>query len=86
MPIYFVISLRNKQIGTSARERFFGKLREININDLTRGDPLSNGVIDLSSNKYQLSESDFDLLVGEKAGIRRLRRDALIKKCLHRLC
>ncbi|CAG8596992.1 8377_t:CDS:2, partial [Ambispora leptoticha] len=29
--------------------------------------------------KYQLSESDFDVLAGEKAGIRRLSKDASIK-------
>ncbi|CAH1767775.1 12422_t:CDS:2 [Entrophospora sp. SA101] len=61
-----------KNGGTSIHERLFGKLCNIDINNLTPEDPLSNGVIDLGSNKFQLSENDFDLLIGDKAGIRRL--------------
>ncbi|KAF0515997.1 hypothetical protein F8M41_017240 [Gigaspora margarita] len=53
-----------------------GKLHEIDINDLTCDDPLSNGV---GSNQFQLSENDFDLLVEEKAGIRRLSKSVSIK-------
>ncbi|CAG8710520.1 12625_t:CDS:10 [Gigaspora margarita] len=48
------------------------------INDLKCDDPLSNGMIDLSSNRFQLSKNDFDLLLEEKAGIRRLTEDVNI--------
>ncbi|CAG8687196.1 3763_t:CDS:2, partial [Racocetra persica] len=57
-------------------QRLFGKLYKIDINDLICDDPLSNSMIDLGSDQFQLFENDFDLLVGEKARIRRLSKIA----------
>ncbi|CAG8766580.1 15317_t:CDS:2, partial [Gigaspora rosea] len=42
-------------------------------------DPLCNGVVDLSSDKFQLSESDYVALVNENACIRMLSKDYEIK-------
>ncbi|CAG8774749.1 28041_t:CDS:2, partial [Dentiscutata erythropus] len=64
---------------TPVHQRLLEKLCGIDINDLKCDDPLSNGVIDLGSDRFEISENDFDLLVGEKAGIRRLSKSASIK-------
>ncbi|CAG8763397.1 601_t:CDS:2, partial [Racocetra persica] len=64
---------------TPVHQRLLEKLCGIDINDLKCNDPLSNGVIGLGSDRFEISENDFDLLVGEKAGIRRLSKSASIK-------
>ncbi|CAG8755579.1 15406_t:CDS:2, partial [Racocetra persica] len=68
-----------KDENTSTHERLFAKLCKVDIEGLTCDDPLYISVIDLGSDKYKLFESDYDVLVGQKAGIIRLNKDALIK-------
>ena len=49
---------------TPAHDHIFTKICEVRVEELSRDDPLCNGVIDLSSDKYQLSENNhIDLMV-----------------------
>ncbi|CAG8544645.1 11162_t:CDS:2, partial [Acaulospora colombiana] len=75
-----LISLQtvNKKANTSVR--LLEEIQDVDINDLTYDDPLANGIIDLGSSQYQLIEDDYDVLVGEKGGIRNLRKGAFIKE------
>lgn len=53
-----------KNGGTPAHNHIFMKICEVRVEELSQDDPLCNGVIDLSSNKYQLSENNhIDLMV-----------------------
>ncbi|CAG8696649.1 21773_t:CDS:2, partial [Racocetra persica] len=62
-----------------AHDHIFKKISETNVDDLTPDDLLSNGTVDLSSDKFQLSESDYVALVKEKVCIRMLSKDNEIK-------
>ncbi|CAJ0825443.1 3861_t:CDS:2, partial [Entrophospora sp. SA101] len=62
-----------------AHEYLFEKISKIDVKNLTYDDPLCISVIDLDSDQFQVPESDYDTLVGRKAGIRRLSKDMLIK-------
>ncbi|CAG8808106.1 8454_t:CDS:2, partial [Racocetra persica] len=68
-----------KKENTPAHDHLFKKISETNVDDLTPDDPLCNGTVDLSSDKFQLSESDYVALVKEKACIRMLSKDNKIK-------
>ncbi|CAG8837142.1 29908_t:CDS:2, partial [Gigaspora margarita] len=68
-----------KKENTPAHDHLFKKISETNVDDLTPDDPLCNGTVDLSSDKFQLSESDYVALVKEKACIRMLSKDNEIK-------
>ena len=47
-----------KNVQTPAHEHIFVKICEIRVEDLSQDDPLCNGVVDLSSKKYQLLENN----------------------------
>ncbi|CAG8684805.1 14376_t:CDS:2, partial [Dentiscutata heterogama] len=68
-----------KKENTPAHDHLFKKITEINIDDLTPDNPLCNGTVGLSSDKFQLSEGDYVALVKEKACIRMLSKDNEIK-------
>ncbi|CAG8630782.1 5559_t:CDS:2, partial [Dentiscutata heterogama] len=55
-------------------------ISKIGVNDLSCDDPLINGVIDLGSDRYQSVEDDLAVLLGEKNSIKRLGKDASIRK------
>ncbi|CAG8489861.1 17288_t:CDS:2, partial [Cetraspora pellucida] len=64
---------------TQAHERLIAKLSEVDVKKLTCNDPLTNNVIDLGANYLQIPDDDFEVLAGERAGIRKLKKDPLIK-------
>ncbi|CAG8684626.1 1656_t:CDS:2, partial [Dentiscutata heterogama] len=70
---------RLQKANTSVHERLLEEIQDVDLSDLTYDNPLANGIIDLGSSQYQLMEDDYDVLVGEKVGIRNLRKGALIK-------
>ncbi|CAG8730413.1 10250_t:CDS:2 [Cetraspora pellucida] len=70
---------RLQKANTSVHERLLKEIQDVDINDLTYDDPLANGIVDLGSSQYQLVDDDYDVLVGEKGGIRKLGKGALIK-------
>lgn len=49
--VYFMLYNEN----TLVHDHIFTILCEVNVTDLTQNDPLCVGVIDLGSNRYQLS-------------------------------
>ncbi len=51
----------------------------MDIEQLTHNDPLTNNVIDLDANYLQIQDNDYDSLIGERAGIRKLSKDPSIK-------
>ncbi|CAJ0746268.1 8432_t:CDS:2, partial [Entrophospora sp. SA101] len=55
------------------------KLCEIDIDDLTHDDLLCNGIVDLGSDRFQIPESEYNDLIKEKACIRTLNKNTLIK-------
>nr|CAG8622833.1 7425_t:CDS:2 [Entrophospora candida] len=63
----------------SAHEHIFTRVSNIDVDNLSNDDPLCIGIIDLSSDKYNIAESDFKSLVGEKANIRNLSKDIAVK-------
>ncbi|CAG8772685.1 21772_t:CDS:2, partial [Racocetra persica] len=71
---------RLQKANTSVHERLLEEIQDVDINDLTYDDPLANGIVDLGSSQYQLVDDDYDVLVGEKGGIRNLRKGSLIKR------
>ncbi|CAG8716157.1 9225_t:CDS:2, partial [Racocetra persica] len=68
-----------KKKDTPTHGYIFTKLSNIEVDKLSKDDPLCIGVIDLSSNKYNLSESDYESIVGTKANIRNLNKDAVVE-------
>ncbi|RIB17146.1 hypothetical protein C2G38_2188132 [Gigaspora rosea] len=60
--------------------RLYQKISETEIDKLSCDDPLINGIIDLDSNRYQLAEDDHAVLLGEKNSMKRLGKDASIRK------
>ncbi|CAG8653609.1 7423_t:CDS:2, partial [Funneliformis mosseae] len=54
-------------------------ISNIDINKVSNDDSLYIGVIDLSSEKYNISESSYKSLIGEKVNIRNLSKDAEIE-------
>ncbi len=64
---------------TPAHDYFFAKLCEVDVKQLTRNDLLTNNVIDLDANYLQIHDNDYDSLIGERAGIRKLSKDLSIK-------
>ncbi|CAB4396389.1 unnamed protein product [Rhizophagus irregularis] len=68
-----------KNGGTPAHNHIYTKICEVRVEELSQDDPLCNGVIDLSSDKYQLSENNHIDLMGDKAGIRELSKSSEIK-------
>ncbi|CAG8851272.1 10098_t:CDS:2, partial [Gigaspora margarita] len=57
----------------------FTKLSNIDIDKLSKDDLLYIGVIDFNSKKYNFSESDYESIVGTKANIRNLNKDAIVE-------
>lgn len=68
-----------KKKDTPPHEHIFTKISNIDVDELSNDDPLCIGVIDLSSDKYNIPESDYESLVGEKANIRNLSKDVVVK-------
>ncbi|CAG8661051.1 7254_t:CDS:2, partial [Paraglomus brasilianum] len=66
-----------KKKDTPPHEHIFTKISNIDVDELSNDDPLCIGVIDLSSDKYNIPESDYESLVGEKANIRNLSKDVV---------
>ncbi|CAG8601991.1 3456_t:CDS:10 [Diversispora eburnea] len=66
---------RLQKANTSVHEHLLEEIQDVDINDLTYDDPLANGIVDLESSQYQLVDDDYDVLVGEKGGIRNLRKE-----------
>ncbi|KAF0484336.1 hypothetical protein F8M41_023021 [Gigaspora margarita] len=60
--------------------RLYQKISETEIDKLSCDDPLINGIIDLVSKRYQLGEDDHAVLLGEKNTMKRLGKDASIRK------
>ncbi|CAG8663765.1 4021_t:CDS:2, partial [Ambispora gerdemannii] len=50
---------------TPIHKHILKELNKINITDLTFNDPLCNGIIDISSNRFQINESDYKILTGK---------------------
>ncbi|RGB22794.1 hypothetical protein C1646_775513 [Rhizophagus diaphanus] len=69
-----------KKKDTPAHKHILTTISNIDINKISNDDPLCIGVIDLSSEKYNIPESNYKSLVGEKANIRNLSKDAGVKK------
>ncbi|GBC43415.2 hypothetical protein GLOIN_2v1510726 [Rhizophagus irregularis DAOM 181602=DAOM 197198] len=69
-----------KKKDTPAHKHILTTISNIDINKISNDDPLCIGVIDLSSEKYNIPESNYESLVGEKANIRNLSKDAGVKK------
>ncbi|CAG8573740.1 6307_t:CDS:2 [Dentiscutata heterogama] len=65
---------------TQSHDHIYAKLCEVKVDDSLQNDPLCVGVIDFSSDRYQLSGNNYKDLVGEKADIRELTKSAGIKK------
>ncbi|CAG8598594.1 3026_t:CDS:2 [Paraglomus occultum] len=68
-----------QQAGTPVHHRLLQKIQELDINDLTYDNPLANGIVDLGSSQYQLTDDDYEILAGEKCTIRKLKKGYLIK-------
>ncbi|CAG8800675.1 18121_t:CDS:2, partial [Racocetra persica] len=64
---------------TPVHSRLLEKFDNIKMNDLTYDDPLANGVIDLGCNYFKASKEEFDVLLGEKAEVRKLNKELSIK-------
>ncbi|CAG8791033.1 24148_t:CDS:1, partial [Dentiscutata erythropus] len=64
---------------TQPHERLIAKLSGVGVKKLTCNDPLTNNVIDLGANYLQTPDNDYNVLAGERAGIRKLKKDPLIK-------
>ncbi|RIB21551.1 hypothetical protein C2G38_2176286 [Gigaspora rosea] len=64
---------------TQAHKCLIAKLSEVDVKKLTCNDPLTNNVIDLGANYLQIPDNDYHVLAGERAGIRKLKKDPLIK-------
>ncbi|CAG8710074.1 4492_t:CDS:1, partial [Dentiscutata heterogama] len=48
---------------TPAHEHIFTRISDIDVDDLSKDNPLYIGIIDLSLNKYNISESNFKSLI-----------------------
>nr|CAG8610088.1 15868_t:CDS:2 [Entrophospora candida] len=68
-----------KKENTPTHNHLFKKLCEIDIDDLTHDDLLCNGIVDLGSDRFQIPESEYNDLIKEKACIRTLNKNTLIK-------
>ncbi|RIB07780.1 hypothetical protein C2G38_2112804 [Gigaspora rosea] len=68
---------------TPVHEHLFTRLSNTDVNKLSKDDPLCIGIIDLSSNKYIIPENNFKSLVGKKADIKNLDKDATVKHVCH---
>ncbi len=64
---------------TPAHDHLFAKLCEVDVEQLTHNDLLTNNVIDLDANYLQIQDNDYDSLIGERAEIRKLSKDPSIK-------
>ena len=51
----------------------------MDVEQLTYNDSLTNNVIDLDANYFQIQDNDYDSLIGERAEIRKLNKDLFIK-------
>ena len=51
----------------------------MDVEQLTRNNPLTNNVIDLGVNYLQIQNNDYDSLIGERAEIQKLSKDLSIK-------
>ena len=51
----------------------------MDVEQLTRNDPLTNNVIDLGANYLQIQDNDYDSLIGERAEIWKLSKNLSIK-------
>ncbi|CAG8740052.1 15740_t:CDS:2, partial [Racocetra persica] len=65
---------------TQSHDHIYAKLCEVKVDDSLQNDLLCIGVIDFSSDRYQLSGNNYKDLVREKADIRELTKSARIKK------
>ncbi len=63
----FFLYLQNEN--TLIHDHFFAKLYEVNIEQLTRNDLLTNNIINLGVNYLQIQNNDYDSLIDERAGI-----------------
>ncbi|RGB29396.1 hypothetical protein C1646_766628 [Rhizophagus diaphanus] len=70
----------NQKKDTPAHKHILMTISNIDINKISNDDPLCIGVINLSSEKYNIPESTNPLLYGEKANIRNLSKDVEVKK------
>ncbi len=64
---------------TLAYDHLFAKLYEVNVEQLTRNDLLTNNVINLDTNYLQIQDNNYNSLIGERARIRKLSKDPSIK-------
>ncbi|CAG8597350.1 8847_t:CDS:2 [Cetraspora pellucida] len=64
---------------TPVHVHLFTRLSNINVTKLSKDDPLCIGIIDLSSDKYIISENNFKSLIGKKADIKNLGKDVTVK-------
>ncbi|CAG8572973.1 7108_t:CDS:2, partial [Funneliformis mosseae] len=69
-----------KKKETPAHEHILTVINNIDINKISNDDLLCIGVIDLSLEKYNILESNYESLVEEKANIRNLSKDVRVKK------
>ena len=74
---FFFSYLQNEN--TLAHDHLFAKLCEMDVEQLTCNNPLTNNVIDLGANYLKIQDNDYDSLIGERAGIRKLSKDPYIK-------
>ncbi|CAG8843762.1 31575_t:CDS:2, partial [Gigaspora margarita] len=75
-------SLRNRlqEAKTPAHLRLREKICTSDVDDLTYDSPLANGIIDLGSSQYQITENDYEILLGKKSGIKNLRKGPSIRE------
>ena len=74
---FFFLYLQDEN--TPAHDHLFAKLCEVDVEQLTRNDPLTNNVIDLDANYLQIQDNNYDSLIGERAEIRKLSKNPYIK-------
>ncbi|CAG8847460.1 12391_t:CDS:2, partial [Gigaspora margarita] len=65
---------------TPAHHRLLEKICTSDVNNLIYDGPLANGIIDLGSSQYQITENDYEILVGKKSGIKNLRKSPSIRE------
>ncbi|CAJ0749649.1 15563_t:CDS:2 [Entrophospora sp. SA101] len=72
--------LEGQRDKSPAHLRLYEGLCAVNVNDLSWNDPLVNNIIDLGSSQFSLEREEQSLLVGERASIRGLNKEASIRK------
>ncbi|CAJ0846405.1 1161_t:CDS:2, partial [Entrophospora sp. SA101] len=64
---------------TAVHGQILREIDKLDLNNLTYDDPICNGVVDLKCDRFLINEVDFDILVGDKANIRNIVKEAPIK-------